>query len=84
MGQYLIYRHGSNAANQSMTPVMTVCSIEAKSRAEAVQMALESGVTCYNNQRLEARPASRCSREDCQAVFELESAEAYESGTVDG
>lgn len=63
MPAYLIYRHGSNAANQSMTPVAVVCSVEAKSRDEAKKIAAEK-VTVHNNQCLEARPASRCSKSD--------------------
>jgi hypothetical protein len=69
MTNYLIYRHGSNAANQSMTPTAVVCSVEAKDQTEAVKLAADR-VTVYNNQRLEAIPASKCSKEDNRQAFE--------------
>jgi hypothetical protein len=37
MVKYLIYRHGSNAANQGMTDTMPVAIVEAKSREEALE-----------------------------------------------
>jgi len=65
---YVIYRKGSNAANQpcefGWVPVYV---LEAGSRGEAEQAALEH-VTCYANQILDARPASRVSRSDWQAA----------------
>lgn len=73
MNAYLIYRHGSNAANQSMTQTAVVCSVEAKSREEAERIASEK-VTVYNNQTLEARPASKCSKVDCQEAWEADQA----------
>ncbi len=58
MTTYIIYRHGSNAANQSMTPMMVLGSIDAASKKDALSQAAER-YTCYNNQRFEAKPISR-------------------------
>lgn len=49
---YLVYRRGSNAANQSMTPKMAVAIVTSASRKKAEVMANEF-VNCYNNQHLE-------------------------------
>lgn len=73
MTTYVIFRHGSNAANQSMTPVAPCCTIEAASSEEAKRLALDK-VTCYNNQHLEARPASRCKQADWQEAVEADEA----------
>lgn len=65
MTLYIVYRHGSNAANQSMTQVMAVGIWEAASRAEATQRAaVDPAVVVYANQYLEARPYSRSSHAD--------------------
>lgn len=61
MTNYILFRHGSNAANQSMTQTAVVGSIMAKTRQDAREKGAEL-VTVYSNQRIEARPASRCSR----------------------
>jgi len=44
MANYLIRRHGSNAANQSMTRVANVAIVEAKNRDEAVAKAIAGDV----------------------------------------
>lgn len=68
---YVIYRKGSNKANQPCEfGWVPVYSVEAASRDEAEKAALEAGVTCYANQVLDARPASRCSQSDCTAAWE--------------
>lgn len=55
MTSYLIIRHGSNAANQSMTPQTGVAFVDAETPEEAKRIAREDqGVTCYANQFLEA------------------------------
>jgi hypothetical protein len=69
MTTYIIYRHGSNAANQSMTPTMVVGSVEAETKEAALKHA-EENFTCYNNQRFEIKPASKCSKRDQQEAFE--------------
>lgn len=50
---YLVYRHGSNAANQSMCEKMPVAIVEADSAAEACDASGEDA-HCYNNQWLSA------------------------------
>lgn len=49
MNSYLIYRHGSNAANQSMTPIAAVAIVDAETEEQAKEIAAEN-MTCYNNQ----------------------------------
>jgi hypothetical protein len=56
--QYLIIRYGSNAANQSMCNRAPVGTVEASSQGEAVAK-MVGVVTVYNNQYLEAVPASK-------------------------
>jgi hypothetical protein len=56
MTTYAIFRHGSNAANQSMTQRMLVDVREATSAERAKQ---DCGVNCYNNQFLSAKPVSK-------------------------
>lgn len=77
---YLIYRKGSNSANQPMKfGWVPVFCCEAISQDRAIKAALATGLTCYNNQILEARPASKCSKADCQAAGEATEAEKIES-----
>ena len=61
--KYVIYRHGSNAANQSACPKMIVGTITARSRAEACNRMIDK-VTVYNNQWLSAVPFSRLGKKD--------------------
>lgn len=63
MTDYVILRHGSNSANQSMTEVMPLTIIRARSRDAAKKAAWEL-FTVYNNQFLEAIPESRASKQD--------------------
>jgi hypothetical protein len=53
MTSFLIYRHGSNAANQSMTPVSAVAIAEAETAEKAKEIAAEN-LTVYSNQFLSA------------------------------
>jgi hypothetical protein len=72
MKTFVIFRHGLNAANQSMTHAMAVAIVEAKDKHEAIQVALDT-VKLYANQYLEARFASRCKQseiEEAQQVME--------------
>lgn len=72
---YLIYRSGSNSANQPMTfEACPVYAVEAANRSAAIDAALAAGVTCYANQRLEARPASRCSKCDFEIATDRQRA----------
>lgn len=52
MPRYIIKRHGSNAANQSMKNVKVLGTVEADSADEARTKAAERW-SCYNNQRFE-------------------------------
>ena len=72
MASFLVYRHGSNAANQSSIQTMAVMIVEAKSRAEAFRIAHEK-VNCYNNQHLELVAKSALNaeqREDWNSLLE--------------
>ncbi len=83
MTQYLIYRYGSNAANQPMCNKEAVAIVEAKSKAKATRRddsglnpegdivaAISDGVTVYANQSLEAVAESRASIRDWNYVLE--------------
>lgn len=66
---YLVYRYGSNAANQHLRGCMPVAIVEATSRNDACWVAsLTVGV--YNNQWLAAVPLSRAPRADVREVQE--------------
>ena len=66
---YAVYRHGSNAANQSLCNKMLVGTIKAGSRKEACER-MAAKVTVYNNQWLSAVPASKLGKADRQIAFE--------------
>lgn len=78
MTMYLIKRHGSNAANQSMTPVAILGWVEAQSQIAAIDAALARW-TCYNNQHFEAKPSSRCSKAEREEANEAEAYAASEN-----
>lgn len=59
--QYIVFRHGSNSANQPMSAKKAVGTWSALSRDEAVRIA-SYVVTVYSNQRLTAEPYSRAGR----------------------
>lgn len=63
MTNYLIYRHGANAANQSMTPVMAIDIVAAKNKQEAIAIS-KGQITCYNNQFLSAVAESKANKTD--------------------
>jgi hypothetical protein len=66
--QYLIYRHGSNSANQSMCQTAILGTVEAMNTAEAKTLAADRW-SCYNNQCFEARHWRKCSAEDRETAF---------------
>ena len=66
---YVVYRHGSNAANQHMCNKIIVGTIEAANRKEACKL-MHDRVTVYNNQWLSAIPFSRLSRTQQQIALE--------------
>lgn len=77
---YVVRRHGSNGANQPMTPVMALGLVTASNRAEAEAKASEIH-TCYANQQLELVPASRASQGEINEAIENDAArEQTETG----
>ena len=67
--KYAIYRHGSNAANQSLCNKMIVGTVTATSREEACEL-MRDKVTVYNNQWLTAVPFSRLGKKDQRRAYE--------------
>lgn len=70
--EYLIYRHGSNGANQSLCNKAPVAIIVARSRREALEkVATERpDITVYNNQFLTATPQSHANADDWNSQIE--------------
>jgi hypothetical protein len=75
MASYLVYRHGSNAANQSMTPVMAVAIVDAPTAEGARSVAAEN-VNCYANQHLELIAEGELTEEQCEDWNEVSSRDA--------
>lgn len=75
MTSYLIYRHGSNAANQSMTPKMAVGIVDAETYDTALRIACGE-VNCCANQHLELVAEPDLSEEDCEQWNEVSSRDA--------
>lgn len=67
--KYVIYRHGSNAANQSLCNKAIVGTITAANREEACKL-MRNKVTVYHNQWLSAIPFSRLGKKDQMIAFE--------------
>lgn len=72
---YVVYRHGANAANQSMAQTMPVGIYEGTGRTAAERRAAAiaeaaADVTVYANQWLTAEAAARVSRDDYTAAIE--------------
>ena len=79
--EYVVYRHGSNAANQSMTQSMPVGiytgeGTTARERTEDACRKAEAEHTVYANQYLTAKPLARTSSEDQTYAWEHQEAEA--------
>lgn len=68
--KYLVYRQGSNAANQSLCNKMPVAIVAATSRQEACRIARQS-VIFYANQTAEAIPESKANATDWDFVCEV-------------
>lgn len=75
MKSYLIYRHGSNAANQSMAQTSAVGIVDANDAAAAKEIAAEN-LTCYNNQYFEAVLESDLSEKQVEDWNEINSRDA--------
>ena len=77
MATYVIYRHGSNSANQSMCDKAVVGLLEAKSKKDALARAeQELHLTVYNNQYLSAVAWSKAQAGDREAAEDLDSIES--------
>ena len=69
--KFLVYRHGSNLANQHMCNKMPVAIVEAGDHGEACEKALEEeNVSCYANQYLTAVPENKADPDDWNQVCE--------------
>lgn len=68
---YVVYRHGSNAANQSGLQKMVVGAIEA-SNADSACYLMQDRATCFNNQYLSAKAWNSASRADCLSASLVE------------
>ena len=66
---YVVYRHGSNAANQSACNKMIVGTIKASNRGEACRL-MARKVMMYRNQWLSAVPASRLGKAEKRIAYE--------------
>ena len=75
MGQFIVTRYGSNAANQSMTPSLIVGIVEADTFEEARAEAAER-FNCYNNQYLGLEDVEEATEEDREEAFEAERVDA--------
>ena len=62
MATYLVFRHGSNGANQPMTECMGIGWFDGHTGEEACEAARKQGETVYSNQRLTYKLASRCTK----------------------
>ena len=69
MSTYLILRHGSNGANQSMIQTMPVCFVEADNSDDAKNLALKK-VTVYHNQQLEVLAEPEVDNDDWNNAVE--------------
>lgn len=74
MATYIVLRHGSNKANQSMTQTAVIGSIEAKSREEARERFNDENptVTVYANQHLGFVPQSKAKAWQIQEAGEAD------------
>lgn len=70
VGSWLIRRHGSNAANQSMTPVMPCIIVTGCDEDTARRIGREL-VNCYSNQCIEVVSEADADPKEWQAVWEL-------------
>lgn len=71
MTLYVIFRHGSNAANQSMRQTAPVGTIVAKNPQDAMKGAFEI-IHCYANQTLSVKNKTLVSVEDLNEAQEAD------------
>lgn len=67
---YLVYRHGSNAANQPLCSKVPVAIVAATSKSEACRIAIQN-VVFYANQVASAVPESKANTTDWNFVCEM-------------
>lgn len=71
--EYVVFRVGSNAANQPMCQRAPIGRVTAENpRAASFAAGEKYGQECYNNQHLECLAASRTRREDRDWLDEIE------------
>ncbi len=76
MAKWIIKRHGSNGANQSMRLVKVLGTVEAADSREAHEKAAQRW-SCYNNQHFEAIDlAGRTRKADREAAAEADAMES--------
>lgn len=75
---WLIRRHGSNAANQPMTPAAAVGIVTDADEAAARRIAGEE-INCYANQHLELVSYADCDSDEWNSVLERD-ADLREAG----
>lgn len=70
MARFLVYRHGSNAANQSMCSKLAVAIVTADDLDKAREIA-EQHLTFYANQSSEAVAEDKADSDDWNYVSEM-------------
>ncbi len=79
MARFIIKRHGSNAANQSMKQTAVLGTVEAAD-SEAAKLVAGERWTCYNNQHFEAIDlAGRTRKADREEAAEEDAVHPFEN-----
>lgn len=81
MATWIVLRHGSNAANQSLCQTAVVGVVQARNKREAANKFAHS-VTVYANQFLEFLPQSKAKRWQVQMARELYNPEDVVRGVL--
>lgn len=76
---WIVTRHGSNAANQSMTPKLILGSVEAETETEARELA-SAEFHCYANQFLSLEHFNDAGAEACNEAFEADRVRSVNEG----
>lgn len=79
--KFVVVRHGSNAANQPMTPRLAVGIVEAASEEDARKEA-EEQFNCYANQHLEILTEEEASSEDWNEACEEQERQSLEQAST--
>jgi len=83
MASFLVYRHGSNAANQPMTPDAAVAIIDAADKAEARKVARDN-INCYANQFLSFVAEEEMTEEQMEDWNEVSNRDAVRRSVGEG